>query len=79
MDTKGKYIGSANLILSNNRTFVLSAKGSYSTKTSKAKISLSGLKKEESHGIKFNLIINNDNEIIQIKGKALGQTVNYIK
>ena len=79
MDTKGKYLGNVNLILSNGKRFTLSAKGKYSVKISKAKISLKGIKGQASYGIKFKLTINSENEIEKIKAKALGQKLSYIK
>ena len=77
-DESGKKLeGSGELILSNDDTYNLYAKGKYNSKNNETKLSLKGVA-DSTKGIKFKLIINEGSgDTTGIKAKALGQKLIY--
>ena len=77
-DSKNKYSGASTLQLSNGKMFALAVTGSYSSKTDLSKISLKST--DKSAPITLSVVeqqVGNSLSIFSIKGKALGQTVQF--
>ena len=76
-DESGKKLeGSGALILSNNDTYNLYAKGKHNSKKGETKYQLKG-DNETTKGIKFKLKMDAADNATQINGKAFGQTLKY--
>jgi len=73
-----KYDGTSALQLSNGKVFVAGVAGSYSSKTDLSKVSLKST--DKSAPITLNLVeqnLGNALSILSMKGKALGQTLQF--
>jgi hypothetical protein len=77
-DSKNKYNGASILHLSNDKIFGLAVTGTYSSNTDLSKISLKST--DKSAPITLSVVeqqVGNSLSIFSIKGKALGQTVQF--
>jgi hypothetical protein len=79
MDSKGRYFGQVLLNLSSGISYQLNAKGKINLKNGIISLKLKGIKDQVSSGISLSVVINTDNIITQIRGKALGQKLLYYK
>jgi hypothetical protein len=73
-----KYAGASTLQLSNGKMFGLAVGGSYSSKTDLSKVSLKST--DKSAPMTLNLVEQNISEtlsILSLKGKALGQNLQF--